>query len=129
MVTLTVSSPSISRSATEVSTRLYDSAPAGITKDPGRATKSVPDVAVPVTVYDTVLAFETGLLKANAKVPVPAAPGPPSGMTVVAALTLAVELSSLSMVYTELTTGPAATVTNVFMLTLTVSSGSTVRSP
>ncbi|OPZ57959.1 MAG: hypothetical protein BWY89_00294 [Bacteroidetes bacterium ADurb.BinA012] len=38
MVTLTVSSPSTRRSAMEVSVRSYDSAPAGITNDPARAT-------------------------------------------------------------------------------------------
>src|SRR5512139_3335659 len=50
IVTVTVSSPSTMRSDTEVRLRLYVTALAGITKEPGRAVKSVPGVAVPLTI-------------------------------------------------------------------------------
>jgi len=129
IVTATVSLPSTMRSATEVRLRLYVTVFAGITKDPARAMKSVPEVAVPVTEYETVLAVATGFENAKVKVPVPTTPGPPSVMTGVDVVTLAVELSSLMIVYTQFTIGPARTLTNVFMLRLIVSSISTTRSP
>ena len=129
IVIVTVSLPSTMRSATEVKLRLYMTTFAGIMKEPARAVKSIPGVAVPVTVYETVLAVATGFEKAKVKVPVPTAPGPPSVITGVDVVTLAVELSSLMIVYTQFTIGPARRLTNVLIPRLIVSSFSTRRSP